>query len=276
MHTETGNKAVVGGLIVVLLLAGVAVSAPLLAPGDPGRQNLVLNLIKPCWEYPFGTDELGRCIFSRVVYGTRVSLTIGVVVTAISGLIGVFTGLIAGYFGGLLDEILMRTVDVLLAFPGLVLALVLAGLLGPGLPNVILALALVGWMGYARVVRGAVMAVKVKEFVAGVRALGAGDWYILVRHILPNVLAPVIVMATLGIGHVILNAAALSFLGLGVQPPTPEWGAMLNGGRSYLRTAPHLTVFPGLAIMVTVLGFNFLGDGLRDVLDPRSQAKIPD
>jgi peptide/nickel transport system permease protein len=252
-----------------LLLAFVAVFAPFLAPHHPYEQNPEQALLPPHPEYPCGTDDLGRCIFSRIIFGTRISLEIGIMVTAITACVGVVMGLIAGYYGRLVDEIIMRLVDILLAFPGLVLALAIAGLLGPGLFNVMLALAVVGWMGYARVVRGAVLAVKEKEFIESAKALGATDFYILTRHILPNVIAPVIVMATLGIGYVVLAAAALSFLGLGVQPPTPVWGAMLNSGKAFMRTAPHLTVFPGLAIMITVLAFNFLGDGLRDILDPR-------
>lgn len=263
------NRTAAIGLIIVLFLVFVAVFAPVLAPHHPYEQNLEKALLPPCREYPFGTDDLGRCVFSRIIFGTRISLQIGVTVTAITASIGVIMGLIAGYYGRLVDEIIMRLVDILLAFPGLVLALAIAGLLGPGLFNVMFALAVVGWMGYARVVRGAVLAVKEKEFIESAKAIGAKDLYILLRHILPNVSAPVIVMATLGIGYVILAAAGLSFLGLGAQPPTPVWGAMLNSGKAFMRTAPHLTIFPGLAIMITVMAFNFLGDGLRDLLDPR-------
>jgi peptide/nickel transport system permease protein len=267
------NKTAATGLVIILFLVFVAVFAPVLAPHHPYEQNLEKALLPPCGEYPFGTDDLGRCVFSRIVFGTRISLQIGVTVTAITASIGVTLGLLAGYYGRLVDEIIMRLVDIFLAFPGLVLALAIAGLLGPGLFNVMLALAVVGWMGYARVVRGAVLAVKEKEFVESAKAIGAKDLYILLRYVLPNVSAPVIVMATLGIGYVILAAAGLSFLGLGVQPPTPDWGAMLNSGKAFMRTAPHLTVFPGLAIMITVMAFNFLGDGLRDLLDPRLKEK---
>lgn len=267
------NKAAMIGLIIILFFVFTAIFAPFIAPHDPYEQNLEKALLLPCKEYPMGTDELGRCIMSRIIFGTRISLQIGIIVTGITACTGVLLGMIAGYYGGILDEIIMRIVDILLAFPGLVLALAIAGLLGPGLFNVMLALTIVGWMGYARVVRGSVLSVKEKEFVETARALGAGDIYILFRHILPNVMAPVIVMATLGMGYVILAAAGLSFLGLGAQPPTPVWGAMLNNGRAFMRTAPHLTAFPGLAIMITVLAFNLLGDGLRDIFDPRLKEK---
>ncbi|MCL0046986.1 ABC transporter permease, partial [Thermodesulfovibrionales bacterium] len=236
---------------------------------DPIEQNLEHRLLSPNTEYLLGTDNLGRCILSRLIHGTSVSLQIGIMVVGIAAFVGVTLGLVAGYRGGLIDELIMRIVDILLAFPGIILALVIAGILGPSLFNVMLALAVVGWTSYARVVRGAVLSVKEKEFVEAAQALGAGEARIMFRHILPNVMAPVIVMATLGMAHVILAAAALGFLGLGAQPPTPEWGSMLNDGRAFMRTAPHLTIFPGLAIMVTVLAFNFLGDGLRDALDPR-------
>lgn len=262
------NKMALIGLLVVFLLLTLALAAPFIAPHHPYEQNLENNLLEPCAQYPFGTDDLGRCIFSRVIFGTRNALFTGITVTLISAATGLLVGLISGYYGGLVDELLMRLVDVLLAFPGLVLALAIAGLLGPGLFNLMLALALVGWMSYARVVRGAVLSVKEKDFVESARAIGAGKAYIVRKHILPHVAAPLSVMATLGIGHVILNAAALSFLGLGLQPPEAVWGAMLSSGKAFLRSAPHLTIFPGLAIMITVLAFNFLGDGLRDITAP--------
>ena len=208
------------------------------------------------------------------MYGTRVSLQIGVIVVGIAACTGVVLGLIAGYWGRIIDEIIMRIVDVMLAFPGIILALVIAGLLGPGLFNVMLALTLVGWTRYTRVVRGCVLSVKERGFVEAARAIGSGDAHILARHILPEVMAPVIVMATLGMGWTILGAAALSFLGLGAQPPIAEWGSMLNSGRAFMRQAPHHMTFPGLAIMVTVLAFNFLGDGLRDTLDPRQEKRV--
>ncbi|MCL0059918.1 ABC transporter permease [Dehalococcoidia bacterium] len=254
------------GAAIILALVLIAVLAPFIAPHDPIEQNLEHRLLSPNTEYLLGTDNLGRCILSRLIHGASVSLQIGVMVVGIAAFVGVTLGLIAGYRGGLTDELIMRIVDILLAFPGIILALAIAGILGPSLYNVMLALAVIGWTSYARVVRGAVLSVKEKEFVEAARALGTGEARIMFRHILPNVMAPVIVMATLGMAHVILAAAALSFLGLGAQPPTPEWGSMLNDGRAFMRSAPHLTIFPGLAIMVTVLAFNFLGDALRDIL----------
>ena len=264
------------GLAIILLLVIVAAIAPVFAPHHPYEQDLEKAFLPPSLEYPFGTDDFGRCIFSRIIFGTRISLAIGVVVTAISAVTGIILGMLAGFYSGIVDEVIMRIVDIFLAFPGLILALVIAGLLGPGMFNVLFALSLVGWMGYARVVRGVVLAEKEKNFVETARALGAGSLYIMYRHLLPNVLAPVIVMATLGIGQAILAAAGLSFLGLGAQPPVPVWGSMLNDGKMYLQTAPHLTIFPGLAIMITVLSFNFLGDGLRDLFDPRLREKAID
>ena len=268
------NKIAIIGLIIIITLAFIALFAPFIAPHDPIEQNLEKRLLPPCREYPMGTDDLGRCLLSRIIYGARVSLQLGVIVVGIITVIGVTLGLISGYYGGIVDEIIMRLVDVVLAFPGIILALAVAGALGPGLFNVMLALAMVGWTGLARVVRGSVLSVKQKEFVESARALGCSDLHIMTRHILPNVMAPVIVLATLDMAFIILAAAGLSFLGLGAQPPTPEWGSMLNNGRAFMRTAPHLTTFPGLAIMVAVLAFNFLGDGLRDVLDPRQQREL--
>jgi len=268
------NKIAIIGLIIIISLAFIALFAPFIAPHDPIEQNLEKRLLPPCREYPMGTDDLGRCLLSRIIYGARVSLQLGVIVVGIITVIGVTLGLISGYYGGIVDEIIMRLVDVVLAFPGIILALAVAGALGPGLFNVMLALAMVGWTGLARVVRGSVLSVKQKEFVESARALGCSDLHIMTRHILPNVMAPVIVLATLDMAFIILAAAGLSFLGLGAQPPTPEWGSMLNNGRAFMRTAPHLTTFPGLAIMVAVLAFNFLGDGLRDALDPRQQREL--
>jgi len=268
------NKIAIIGLIIIISLAFIALFAPFIAPHDPIEQNLEKRLLPPCREYPMGTDDLGRCLLSRIIYGARVSLQLSVIVVGIITVIGVTLGLISGYYGGIVDEIIMRLVDVVLAFPGIILALAVAGALGPGLFNVMLALAMVGWTGLARVVRGSVLSVKQKEFVESARALGCSDLHIMTHHILPNVMAPVIVLATLDMAFIILAAAGLSFLGLGAQPPTPEWGSMLNNGRAFMRTAPHLTTFPGLAIMVAVLAFNFLGDGLRDVLDPRQQREL--
>jgi len=268
------HKIAMVGAVLILFLALIAVFAPYIAPHDPIEINLKERLLAPNMEYPLGTDNLGRCMLSRIIYGARISLQIGIIVVGITSVIGITLGMIAGYYGGVLDELIMRGVDILLVFPGIILALVIAGILGPGLFNVMLALAIVGWTGYARVVRGVVLSVKEKEYVESARALGVGDWYIITRHILPSCVAPIIVIATLGMAYVILAAAALSFLGLGAQPPTPEWGSMLNNGKNFMRTAPHLTIFPGLAIMITILAFNFIGDGLRDALDPRVSEKM--
>lgn len=268
------NRFALIGFMIISGLVLIAFFAPFIAPHDPLEQNLDKRLLSPCKEYFLGTDDLGRCVLSRLIYGARVSLQIGIVVVGITACVGVTLGAVAGYFGGILDEIIMRIVDIVLAFPGIILALAIAGLLGPSLFNVMLALAVVHWTGYARVVRGSILSLKEREFVELARAIGGSNSYILLRHILPNSLAPVIVMATLGMGHVILASAALSFLGLGAQPPMAEWGSMLNNGRVYMRIAPHITTFSGLAIMVTVLAFNFLGDGLRDSLDPSLKKRV--
>lgn len=264
---KRNKPALVGGAI-IMALCFTALFAPFVAPHDPFEQNLEHRLATPGAGYWLGTDHLGRCILSRLIFGARVTMQVGIFVVGITSVTGVILGAVAGYRGGLVDEVIMRFVDILLAFPNIILALAIAGILGPSLYSIMFALAVVSWTSYARVVRGTVLSVKEKEFVEAARSLGAGEARILFRHILPNVMAPVIVMATLGMAHVILAAAALSFLGLGVQAPGAEWGSMLNAGRPFMRTAIHLTTFPGLAIMFTVLAFNFLGDGLRDALDP--------
>lgn len=253
---------------IVALAAVMAILGPVLVPYDPAAQELPLRLAGPTWLHWFGVDELGRDIFARVLAGARISLMVGLVVVGVSASVGVCLGAVAGYFGGRIDEAISRVIDVLLAFPGLLLAIALVAVLGPSLTNVVLALSLIGWVGYARLVRGQVLRARELEFVQAARALGATTPRILVRHIIPTALPAVTVQATLGMGGAILAEAALSFLGLGVQPPTPSWGTMLSYGRSHLLDAPHLTIFPGIAIAVLVLGFNFLGDGLRDALDP--------
>ena len=255
-----------GAIVLVAVLAALA--GPLVSGVDPSVQQLPLRLEGPSAAHWFGLDELGRDIFARILTGARISLLVGLVVVSVSAVIGIALGAIAGYFGGRIDEAISRVIDILLAFPGLLLAIALVAVLGPSLTNVVLALALIGWVGYARLVRGQVLRAREFEFVLAARALGATTTRILVRHVIPTTLPAVTVQATLGMGGAILAEAALSFLGLCVQPPTPSWGTMLNGGRLHLLDAPHLTVFPGLAIAVLVLGFNFLGDGLRDALDP--------
>jgi peptide/nickel transport system permease protein len=257
------------GAFIVLLAVFAAVAAPWMAPYDPSSQQLPLRLERPSLGHPFGLDELGRDIFSRVLTGARISLLVGLTVVSISSLVGIFMGSIAGYFGGWLDDVIGRTIDVLLAFPGILLAIALVAVLGPSLTNVVMALSFIGWVGYARLVRGQVLKAREFEFVQAARALGAGTPRILFRHVIPTTMPAVMVQATLGMAGSILAEASLSFLGLGVQPPTPSWGTMLNGGRLHLLDAPHLTIFPGAAIAMLVLGFNFLGDGLRDVLDPK-------
>ena len=258
----------VGAAIVLLTVIG-AIIAPWAVPYDPAGQELALRLERPSFSHPFGLDELGRDIFSRVLAGARISLFVGLTVVGISSLVGVLLGSIAGYFGGWLDDVISRTIDVLLAFPGILLAIALVAVLGPSLSNVVMALSAIGWVGYARLVRGQVLKARELEFVQAARALGAGTPRILLRHVVPTTMPAVMVQATLGMAGSILAEASLSFLGLGVQPPTPSWGTMLNGGRLHLLDAPHLTIFPGAAIAVLVLGFNFLGDGMRDAVDPK-------
>jgi peptide/nickel transport system permease protein len=258
----------VGAAIVLLTVIG-AIAAPWAMPYDPSGQELALRLERPSLSHPFGLDELGRDILSRVLAGARISLFVGLTVVSISTVLGVTLGSIAGYFGGWLDDLISRTIDVLMAFPGILLAIALVAVLGPSLSNVVMALSVIGWVGYARLVRGQVLKARELEFVQAARALGAGTTRILLRHVVPTTMPAVMVQATLGMAGAILAEASLSFLGLGVQPPTPSWGTMLNGGRLHLLDAPHLTIFPGAAIAALVLGFNFLGDGLRDALDPK-------
>jgi peptide/nickel transport system permease protein len=260
--------AAVGAAIIAVLVV-TALLAPWLAPRSVSDQELPRRLDPPSAERPLGCDELGRDILSRMIHGSRISLRVGLSVVLISGGLGLLIGMISGYCGGLVDELLMRLIDILLAFPGILLAIAMVAVLGPGLNHVIIALCLIGWVGYARLARGQTLLVKELDFVTAARAQGCGPLRLMFRHVAPNILGPVIVQATLGMAGAILAEAGLSFLGLGVVPPAPSWGAMLNTGCSHLSTAPHLTLFPGLAIMLVVLGFNFLGDGLRDVLDPK-------
>ena len=261
----------IGATIVLLAVVG-ALLAPMLGLHDPAAQTLPLRLEGPSVAHPLGLDELGRDVWARLLAGARVSLLVGLVVVGVSASVGLVVGAIAGYAGGVVDEVVSRVIDILLAFPGILLAIALVAVLGPSLTNVVIALASIGWVGYARLVRGQVLKAREFEFVQAARALGAGPARILARHIVPTAIPALVVQATLGMAGAILAEAALSFLGLGVQPPTPSWGTMINGGRAHLIDAPHLTVFPGLAIALVVLGFNFLGDGLRDRLDPRRVA----
>lgn len=257
------------GLLILAALAAMAVAAPWLSARDPIRTAPREALQPPGARFVLGSDQFGRDVASRVLHGARVSLLVGVISVSIAVGLGAPVGLVSGYYGGRLDALIMRVMDVMLAFPGILLALAIVSVLGPGLGNVMIAVGLSAVPGYARLVRATVLSAREHLYVEAARALGGRDGGILVRDILPNVVAPLIVTATLGLGGAILSAAALSFLGLGSQPPQPEWGRMLSEGRDYLRDAWWISTFPGLAIMLTVLGVNMLGDGLRDVLDPR-------
>jgi peptide/nickel transport system permease protein len=261
------------GAVIVVVGVAAAIVGPFLTHVDPATQDLALRLAGPTSAHPFGLDELGRDILSRVLAGARISFLVGLTVVSVSSIIGTFLGTVAGYFGGVVDDVIGRVIDVLLAFPGLLLAIALVAVLGPSLGNVLFALTVIGWVGYARLVRGQVLRAREFEYVQAARALGAPTARILWRHVVPTALPAVVVQATLGMAAAIIGEAALSFLGLGVQPPTPSWGTMLNGGRAHLLDAPHLTIFPGLAIAVLVLGFNFLGDGLRDATDPKTKGR---
>lgn len=263
------DRLAVTGLLLVSAFVLAALFAPFIAPHDPTAVNATERLAGSSWNHPFGTDALGRDTFSRILFGARWSLGTAAAATLIVITIGVAVGTIAGYYGGPLDTVLMRVVDVLLAFPSLVLYLAIVGTLGPGLTNVMIALVSISWVAYARVVRGLVLSMRQRDFVRASLALGATDRRLMIRHILPNVVPPVVVLASLQLGSLILGLAALGFFGLGVQPPTPEWGTMINESRLFIQSAPALMIWPGLAISLTVIGFNLLGDGLRDVLDPR-------
>ncbi|MBX3013404.1 MAG: ABC transporter permease [Caldilineaceae bacterium] len=258
------------GLFIIGLTIIVGALAPVVNPYDPTiDSNLAEARFAPSLDHPFGTDRLGRDVFRRVVHGTRISLTIGFVVVIFTSVTGTILGLIAGYFGKTLDTVIMRLMDILLAFPSILLAISIVAVRGPGVFNTILAVAIVGVPGYARVVRAMVLSLRERDYVDAARMIGVSNLRIMFVHILPNSLSPIIVQMTLGVGGAILFAAALGFLGLGVQPPAPEWGAMISDGIPFLRQSPHLVFFPGTAIMLTVLGFNLLGDGLRDALDPQ-------
>lgn len=258
------------GMLIVLAAVAAALVGPLAVPYDPASQQLALRLQGPSLAHPFGLDELGRDVLARIVFGARVSLAVGLTVVSVSALVGTLLGALAGYFGGRIDDLISRAIDVLLAFPGILLAIALVAVLGPSLVNVVFALCVIGWVGYARLVRGVTLKTRELDFVQAARALGAHSARILVRHVVPGALPALAVQATLGMAAAMLAEASLSFLGLGVQPPTPSWGTMLDAGRSHLFDAPHLTVFPGLSIAALVLGFNFLGDALRDRIDPRA------
>ncbi len=263
------NRAAIAGGVIVLLFVAVALLAPLIAPYPPNEGDLTLRLQSPTREHLLGTDPLGRDLLSRVIYGARISLQIQVVAVAIAMLIGTLLGMVGGYYGGRLDNVIMRLMDILLAFPGIFLAIAIIAVLGPGLVNLMFAAGIYSIPQFARIVRGSVLTLKEKEFIEAARAVGENDFNLLFRYLLPNSMAPIIIQTSLRMATVLLTASGLSFLGLGVQPPTPEWGAMLSNARAYLITAPHVATVPGLAIMLVVMGFNLFGDGLRDSLDPR-------
>ncbi len=263
------NRMAVVGLVIIFLLVAVAVLAPVLAPVPPDAQNLRQRLQPPSAAHWFGTDEYGRSMLSRVIYGTRVSLLTGLIPVLVAGTIGTVLGLLAGFYRGWLDNVLMRIMDILLAFPSILLALAIVGALGPGITNAVIAVAVVSIPEYARIVRSVVLGVREEEFVQAANAVGVRSPGVIFRHILPSAFGPLSVQASLGIGFAILSLAGLSFLGLGIQPPAADWGEMLNRGRRFLPDSNWLLIFPGLAISLTVLGFNLVGDGLRDALDPR-------
>jgi peptide/nickel transport system permease protein len=263
------NRGAMAGLYLVFVLMAVAVLADSLAPYDPIRVTPDAALQAPGGKYLLGTDPLGRDVLSRLIHGARISLRVGLVSVGIAAMVGTTLGLLAGFYGRWLDLVVMRLMDLMLAFPNVLLALAIIAILGPSIFNLMVAVGISATPGYARLVRGSVLSAKENVYVEAAVAVGAADGLIIRRHILPNVLAPIIILATLGMAGAILTGAALSFLGLGVQPPTPEWGTMLSDGRNYLRKAWWITTFPGLAIMMTVLAINMLGDGLRDALDPR-------
>ncbi len=268
-HRLLRDRAAIVGLILVAGAVLAAVAAPILTPHDPTAINPAVVLQGPSRIHPLGTDNLGRDVLSRLLHGARPSLGTAATASLLILTIGVTGGTISGYVGGRVDEVIMRIVDILLAFPSLILALAIAGMLGPGLVHVMIGMAAVWWVGYARIVRGLVLSVRERQFVEAAQAVGASHARIIWRHALPNVMAPVIVLVTLDMGGLILAISGLNFLGLGVQPPWPEWGAMLNEGRPFLFSTPRLMLYPGLAISLVVIGFNMLGDALRDVLDPR-------
>lgn len=259
------------GIVLVLIILLTALFAPLIATHSPTEVDLLSKLEAPSAEHYFGTDEVGRDIFSRIVYGTRISLRIGLLVVLISFPIGTILGAIAGYIGGRVDQVIMRITDVFLSFPGIILAMSIAAALGPSIENVMLALAATWWPWYTRIVRSSVLSIKNSEFIEASRALGANPFRILFKEVIPNAIAPATIQASLDLGFVILSAAGLSFIGLGAQPPSPEWGAMLSNSREILRDAWWAATFPGVAILLTVLGFNLLGDGLNDLLDPKQR-----
>jgi peptide/nickel transport system permease protein len=267
------QPAIAVGAAVLVLFLLAALLAPLLSPNDPLAQDVLASLKPPSGAHRFGTDKLGREIVSRILYGARISLFVGVTVVLISSAVGTLLGLLAGYIGGWVDEALMRITDIFFAFPALILAMAIAGALGPSLQNALIAISAVTWPVYARLLRGQVLSLKQRDYVLAARAVGVPEWQIVLRHLLPNTLAPLLVQGSFDMGGAITAVAGLSFIGFGAQPPTPEWGVMISDARTYMATAWWMGTFPALAIMLVVGSFNLLGDGLRDLLDPRLRGR---
>ena len=265
------NKSFIIFLILSLLLIVLSVIAPYIAPNDPLKTNLTMALQHPSNKYPLGTDQLGRCLWSRILYGMGNSLKMTFCLLTIIFIFGTTVGIVAGYFGGIIDTIIMRLSDTFLAFPGLVFAIAIAGILGPSLINTVIALAAVNWTKYARVSRSLVMSVREKDYIMAGKMGGARQYQIVFKYVLPNIISSLIVLAAMDVGTMLLEISSLSFLGLAAQPPTPEWGYMLSEGRKFIQTAPWLMIYPGLAIFITVMIFNFLGDSIRDMLDPNKE-----
>ena len=263
------NPLSLTGLVIIVALVLLAILAPYIAPYDPFATDPINKLEPPSLTHLMGTDELGRDIFTRVLYGTRISLWIAVLILLLAGVLGTTVGILAGYLGGFWDNLLMRVTDIFMAFPRLILAMAIAAALGPSLTNVVIAISFSAWTVFARLARSRAIAVREEDYVEAARAVGASNFRIILRHILPMAVSPVIIQGTISMGGIILTAAGLGFLGFGAQPPTPEWGVMVSDGRNFMPHGWWVSTFPGLAIMVTVLGFNLLGDGIRDILDPR-------
>lgn len=273
-HTKARKKPLLlAGLLILVFMCLMAIFAPYIAPHNPDTQSLKNRFMSPCLEYPLGTDQFGRCILSRMIYGSQTSLTVAVITTALVVFIGLLVGLYAGYYRKL-DGLLMRFTDIMLAFPSMVITLALVGIFGPSVPTIIAALAIPGWAKYARVVRSTTISLKTRGFVHSARALGAGDRYIIFKHILPNSLAPIMEIATLGLGGKIISIAGLGFLGLGIQPPTAEWGTIMNQGLPYLSKAPLITISAGMMIILFVLSTNLIGSDIRDIMDPKSDSPV--
>ncbi|WP_434310320.1 ABC transporter permease [Hominifimenecus sp. rT4P-3] len=263
------NRMAMLGLVLIIILILSAALAPIIAPYGFDDQDVSRAFLGPSLSHLFGTDNLGRDVFSRILYGGRISLTMGLISVSLASVVGIFLGAVAGYYGGKIDDVIMRILDVLMAMPNILLAIAIAAALGPGLVNCMVAVGISTIPRFARVVRGPILAIRNQEYIEAATAVNASDGRIIFRHVLPNVLAPIIVQSTLYIANAVMAASSLSFLGMGVQPPSPEWGAMLSAGRQYIREYWHIVTFPGIAIMLTVFSLNVLGDGLRDALDPR-------